>query len=69
MRSKSCPKCQGSMTQGYIAENDQGGRGISKWSEGAPIKKWWGIKAPKNQVEIATYRCNRCGYLEHYAEG
>jgi hypothetical protein len=41
----------------------------SKWVEGAPEKSFWlGTKTRgKKQVQVATYRCKTCGYLESYA--
>lgn len=69
MRGKNCPKCDGSMSEGYVVQDKSGMRAISSWSEGAPIRKWWGIKAGAKDIEITTLRCNRCGYLENYAKG
>jgi predicted nucleic-acid-binding Zn-ribbon protein len=63
----SCPKCGGSFTEGFVVDETYGAHGVSAWVEGAPVKRFWaGIKVPE-KIEIRTYRCNRCGYLESYA--
>ena len=70
LRSNSCPKCQGSMTEGFILDADQGGgRTVSAWVEGAPEKRWYGLKLGKKaKHDIQTWRCGRCGFLESYAK-
>jgi hypothetical protein len=57
------------MTEGFVVDNTHGGRGVSSWVEGEPQKSFWvGVSlAGKEPVEIRTFRCNRCGYLENYA--
>jgi len=68
MPSNSCPKCQGSMSEGFIATEKSGTSAVSNWVQGAPDKRWWGIKLGKKaQHEIQTWRCGRCGFLESYA--
>jgi len=72
MRSNSCPKCQGSMAQGFIPDVNQSGSNIvSTWVEGAPVKSFWlGVKVSKKvKLEVETWRCGRCGFLESYARG
>jgi len=68
---KDCPKCAASMTAGFVLDADQnGGKKVSRWIEGAPDKRWYGLKVRgKPQFDIESYRCNRCGYLENYAPG
>jgi Domain of unknown function (DUF6487) len=65
----SCPKCHGEMEEGFIADQTYGGVRVSKWVEGVPKKSFWsGTKMwGKEQVQIRTYRCAGCGYLESYA--
>jgi Domain of unknown function (DUF6487) len=65
----SCPKCHGAMEEGFVADQTYGGVRVSKWVEGAPKKSFWsGTKTQgKEQVQIRTYRCTGCGYLESYA--
>ena len=68
--SLRCPKCDGEMEDGFIADMTHGGVLPSKWVEGKPVKSFWtGTKiGNKETVEITTYRCISCGYLELYAK-
>src|SRR5918997_777469 len=60
------------LIQGYAIarqlETTHGGTAVSSWMEGAPEKSLWtGVKVTdRARAEIATWRCNRCGFLEHY---
>lgn len=69
MRSNSCPKCQGSMAEGYTLDVSQS-RSVSKWIEGPPEKSMWtGLKiSGRANHDIQTWRCTRCGFLESYAK-
>ncbi len=68
--SKSCPKCGGRMEQGFVPEAKDASTRVEMWVEGAPQKKWWGISFHgRRRLEIETWRCGRCGYLESYAPG
>ncbi len=65
-----CPKCQAPMSPGFVV--DQGDYSIttvSTWQSGAPRKSFWsGVnQSEPDQIEITTWRCTRCGYLESYA--
>ena len=64
-----CPKCKGSMEQGFVTDNTYGAVAVSQWVAGAPQKSFWtGTKVPKRAcVPIGGYRCASCGYLEFYA--
>jgi hypothetical protein len=68
-RSKTCPKCQASMTEGFVVDHTHGGRAVSSWVEGPPQKSMWvGVKlGGQKPLEIATWRCGSCGFLESYA--
>jgi hypothetical protein len=57
------------MAEGFIVDVSHGTMAVSSWVEGAPQKSvWTGLKlSGKGRSEIATWRCNRCGFLEHYA--
>ena len=71
-RTKTCPKCQSSMSEGFIVDNgDSGRRHVSAWVEGQPEKSiWTGLKLRgRTPVQIATWRCGGCGFLESYAGG
>ena len=70
MRKLTCPKCQGTMNEGFLLTDRQGARSVSSWVEGAPQKSFWlGLKLPSKPVPTQTFRCQRCGYLENYANG
>lgn len=68
MRSHSCPKCQGTMAEGFVAAEKSGFPVVSSWVQGPPEKGWWGnVKMRGKPITIATWRCQRCGYLENFA--
>jgi hypothetical protein len=66
---KQCPKCDGSMEQGFILDMTHGARLISQWAPGAPVKSFWtGTKLPAEKlIPIGVFRCATCGFLESYA--
>ena len=67
--AKQCPKCSGSMVEGFVVDASHGTMGVSNWIEGPPEKSiWTGVKLTgRPRSEITTWRCGRCGFLEHYA--
>ena len=61
-----CPKCGSIMLLGFIADYGRGGS-ASYWLEaGTKTNHWRGIPAEKI-LDIVTYRCSGCGFLESYA--
>jgi ribosomal protein S27AE len=68
-QSKECPKCAGSMAEGFVLDRSHGSVGVSSWVEGTAEKSvWTGVKlAGRPQSPIATWRCGRCGFLESYS--
>ena len=70
-QSNQCPKCGGSMAEGFVLDKTHGGAGVAAWVEGAPmISLWTGVRLTgRPQTRIATWRCRRCGFLENYATG
>ena len=67
-RNDVCPKCKGKMEVGVIADEAYTSTCVSTWVEGTAEKGFFGLKARgKKRLEIATYRCISCGYLESYA--
>ena len=67
---RACPKCQGRMTEGFIVDSgDYGTASVSTWQGGEPKKSFWtGLKQDKKaQLQVTTWRCDRCGFLENYA--
>lgn len=66
--SKSCPKCGARMERGFVPEAKDHSTKVEMWVEGAPQKTWWGLDYKgSRRLEIETWRCGRCGYLESYA--
>jgi hypothetical protein len=59
------------MVEGFLLDQGHGSRSVGAWVEGAPVKSiWTGISLKgRTPIEIATWRCSGCGYLESYAGG
>jgi hypothetical protein len=59
------------MSAGFTFVATDGGGRVAKWAEGVPVRSMWGgLKLrTKAMPEIQTWRCNRCGFLESYANG
>ena len=70
MPATECPKCSGRMAEGFIADYQHADVKPSAWVEGTPHGGLFRTaKFPKSAKHtVATYRCERCGYLESYAE-
>ena len=68
-RSLNCPRCSSAMEPGFQIDEGYGTRKVSRWVAGEPVKSiWTGLKlSGRDQLDITTYRCRRCGYLESYA--
>jgi hypothetical protein len=68
--TRECPKCRNKMEDGYIMDEGYGTVHASRWVEGPPEKSFWtGMKTSgRNKVQVTTYRCTSCGYLESYAK-
>lgn len=65
-----CQKCNGTTSMGFIVDYGAGGkRQVEKWVAGEPKPSYWYGVDIKNQdqIEVVTYRCDECGYLESYA--
>ena len=72
MPSRQCPKCAGSMSEGFVADRTHhSAAAVPSWVEGQPERSvWTGLKlGGKPRIDIATWRCTRCGFLEQYASG
>ena len=68
--TKTCPKCQASMAQGFVIDETRYERGVSSWLEGLPERGMFtnSVKLKgRTPIEIATWRCASCGFLESYA--
>lgn len=70
-QSKHCPKCNGTMVEGFTIDQTYGSMAVPSWVEGAPERSvWTGVKlGGKAKLDVATWRCRSCGFLEHYATG
>lgn len=57
------------MSEGFIVDKGYGSSEVAKWVDGPPEKSFWvGLKlGGKEKIEIVTWRCRKCGYLESYA--
>jgi hypothetical protein len=57
------------MAEGFIVDNIHGGAAVATWVEGEPKKSIWvGVKlSGTTRIEVTTWRCGRCGFLESYA--
>ena len=62
----TCPKCQGNMARGFIAEAG-GVTTVTEWTEGLPENATLTGKPEESRFYVATYRCSSCGYLDSYA--
>jgi hypothetical protein len=69
MRSHTCPKCQGAMTEGFLLDATYGANTVGQWVDGIPQKSFWGGAKlrGKKKFEVQSWRCERCGFLENYA--
>ena len=68
--SMKCQKCGGNTVQGFVPDRTYGGILVEGWYEGQPKKSFWTqTKEPSIQgLPIGTFRCEKCGYLEFYAD-
>lgn len=60
------------MSEGVVLDRThQSGAAVPSWVEGQPERSvWTGLKlGGKPKLDIATWRCTRCGFLEQYASG
>ena len=57
------------MEPGYLIDAGYGTKTVPTWVAGLPQKSiWTGLKlSGRDQIDVATYRCRPCGYLESYA--
>jgi len=58
------------MIKGFVMELPTGREAVSTWVEGDVEKSFWtGIKfRKKRRMPIVAYCCDKCGYIEHYAD-
>ena len=67
--SKTCGKCGGAMEIGVVVDHGYGTNYPERWQKGeAKVSFWWGLRENrKAQLDVETWRCDRCGFLESYA--
>ena len=58
------------MDEGYVLDRTYGAELVAKWIAGKPERSFWkGFKTrDRPNLEIQTFRCSKCGYLESYAK-
>lgn len=58
------------MEEGFLKDEGYGVTHPGKWVEGRVEDSFWtGIKTSgRKQVQVMTYRCTACGFLESYAK-
>ena len=64
-----CMRCQGNMEAGIVLDRaQQGVVARQTWVDGSPEKSiWFGLKTKDHvMINVVTYRCETCGYLESY---
>ena len=66
-----CPRCQGAMESGFLVDRgDYESQRQATWASGTPAYSIWrntAIAKGERTMLVATYRCERCGFLESYA--
>jgi hypothetical protein len=56
------------MLEGFVPEMGQSYAGRSRWVGGSPVIGLLGFNLRgKEIIEVRTFRCPACGYLESYA--
>lgn len=60
-----CPKCDSELEEGLIIDHYGGGYKKTSWASRITSEFW--AQAEK-EIEIKSYRCPACGYLENYAK-
>lgn len=70
MNAPECPRCRQAMKPGFVLDKGHGDSPKQQeWQEGPPIKSFWhGMESEgRERHPVLTFRCERCGYLESYA--
>ncbi|HZI28949.1 MAG TPA: hypothetical protein VFD64_12345 [Gemmatimonadaceae bacterium] len=59
------------MSEGFVLDHgDYNSKKLQEWIEGEPVKSFWhGYQTNDREAFVVrTYRCERCGFLESYAQ-
>jgi predicted nucleic-acid-binding Zn-ribbon protein len=70
MKVNVCPKCNQQMEDGFTIDVGYASKTVASWISGKPEHSFWqsGPKtSDRRKIEISTFRCTACGYLESYA--
>lgn len=69
MSTPTCPRCRGSMDDGYVADKGHSNVArVPRWFEGPPVAGLFGLKIKgRPSFPVKAFRCRSCGYLESYA--
>lgn len=64
-----CLRCRGTMEPGLVLDNAYASAERQTWVDGTPGHSIWvGVKTKGHRkLSVVTFRCERCGYLESYA--
>jgi hypothetical protein len=59
------------MERGFVLDQAHGQVTVAQWVAGEPVRSFWiGLKLRgRARLEVATWRCRRCGFLERWAAG
>lgn len=64
----ACPKCNGKMNQGFVADKTHLAIEVMMWRPGPPETSFFsGTKLPGGALPMAAFRCAHCGFVEFYA--
>lgn len=66
----ACLRCQSPMDEGVTIDHGHGNVSkVPEWLEGPPERNFWSHLKTKGKEKflVKTFRCQRCGYLESYA--
>jgi len=65
----TCPKCSIQLQEGFLLEVTRNGRRSTEWVEGRPVPSFWtGLQLKgRTRLDVTSFRCPRCGFLELYA--
>ncbi len=66
----TCPKCSGTMEQGFIPDFAHSSILVGSWHEKHPKKSFFRRTDAsfKDGIPIGAFRCADCGFLELYAD-
>lgn len=68
---QNCPKCGGTMTEGFMMGHVLGTTAFPEhWHPGVPqCNVFGGTQVEKEKlIPIRSFRCEQCGFLEQYTQ-